>query len=489
MITSEKTSVKARENVTVLIVDDEASIVSSITRSLEESYTCLGASNAEEAKTFFKDHSITCILSDQRMPGETGSQLLNWVRERSPDTIRILMTGYTDFESLVDVINKGQIYHYLQKPWEPAQLDILIENAVSLYTLTQENRRLEAALKRRNQILESENRDLKSKVLGSKDPLEQLIGFSSSMQKLKDRMKSLLSSQSPVLISGESGTGKELVACALHYQGSRKEKPFVAQNCAALPDSILESELFGHVKGAFTHALDNSIGIFESANGGTLFLDEVGDMSLTMQAKLLRFLQEGTFTPVGGRIEKRVDVRIIAATHRNLEAMIAEKTFREDLFYRLNVVPLRTPPLRERLEDIPLLAEHFIMKKAGRAGSTVVSLDPAALKQLGTYAYPGNVRELENAIEYALNFVGERPKIESKDLPEKFHTLQDSQASATGSAIEIPQELSLDEAVEALEKVWVERAMQTNARNVTQAARQLGLSRQGLHNKLSKYNI
>jgi DNA-binding NtrC family response regulator len=283
------------------------------------------------------------------------------------------------------------------------------------------------------------------------------------------------------------------VARALHFAGSRKDKSFIAQNCAALPESILESELFGHVKGAFTHATETRAGILEGAHGGTLFLDEVGDMSLTMQAKLLRFLQEGTFTPVGGRVEKKVDVRVIAATHRDLEAMVKDKTFREDLFYRLAVVPLRTPALRERRDDIPVLAEHFLRKKAAKFGRPAPRLAPETLARLAAHNYPGNVRELENAIEYALNMLGDRTVVLPEDLPDRIQgapgPAAPSGAVAAMPTAQLPKDLMLDEAVMALEVEWINRAMQASGGNISQSARALGLSRQGLHNKLAKYGI
>jgi two-component system response regulator HupR/HoxA len=504
---------------TILVVDDEPAIVSSIVRALEDEYECLGAPSAAEARKAFASREITCVLSDQRMPGEAGSEFLAWVRENHPDTLRILITGYSDFESVVAAVNKGRIYHFLHKPWEPVQLEVVIRQAVQVHHLTAENRRLQDELKSRNQVLERENQALKADTIQAHAAFRDLIGLSAPMQRLKAKLQALLQSQSTVLITGESGTGKELVARALHFAGARKDKPFVAQNCAALPDSILESELFGHVKGAFTHATETRMGIIETANGGTLFLDEVGDMSLTMQAKLLRFLQEGVITQVGGRAEKRVDVRVIAATHRDLEAMVQDKTFREDLYYRLAVVPLRTPALRERRDDIPVLAEHFLKKKAAKLGKKAPRLAPETLSRLSAHRFPGNVRELENAVEYSLNMIGERDTILPEDLPDRIQDstqqpggsraqasagavvpagassaessgASDSAAAAGAESAEsLPKDLLLDEAVMALEVEWINRAMQTTGGNISQAAKALGLSRQGLHNKLAKYGI
>jgi two-component system response regulator HupR/HoxA len=488
---------------TVLVVDDEPAIVSSIIRSLEDDYDCLGAPNAAEARKLFTGRKITCVLSDQRMPGEAGSEFLAWVKETHPDTIRILITGYSDFDSVVSAVNKGQIYHFLHKPWEPIQLEVVVRQACELHRLSEENVRLTAELKSRNQVLERENIQLKSETIQSSAAFKDLIGLSEAMQKLKAKLQALLTSQSTVLVTGESGTGKELVARALHFAGTRKDKPFVAQNCAALPDSILESELFGHVKGAFTHAVETRLGIIESANGGTLFLDEVGDMSTSMQAKLLRFLQEGVITQVGGRSERKVDVRVIAATHRDLEAMVADKTFREDLYYRLAVVPLRTPALRERRDDIPLLAEHFLRRKAAKLGKKNPRLSPEAAATLAAHNFPGNVRELENAMEYALNMLGDRDTVAPGDLPDRVQGIRHTgvtsgpqgaaPAPATpavpGAGAEIPGDLLLEEAVMALEVDWVNRAMKATGGNISQAAKVLGLSRQGLHNKLAKYGI
>jgi two-component system, NtrC family, response regulator HupR/HoxA len=492
---------------TILIVDDEPAIVSSMIRSLEDDYNCLGAANAIEARKLFGTEHIVCVLSDQRMPGEPGSEFLAWVKETHPETIRILITGFSDFESVVAAVNKGQIYHFLHKPWEPIHLEMVIRQAVQMHSLTEENQRLQAELKIRNVQLERENIQLKADTILSASAFRDLIGLSAPMQKLKAKLQALLPSQSTVLVTGESGTGKELVARALHFAGARKEKAFVAQNCAALPDSILESELFGHVKGAFTHAVETRIGIIESAHGGTLFLDEVGDMTLSMQAKLLRFLQEGVITQVGGRLEKKVDVRVIAATHRDLEAMVEDKSFREDLYYRLAVVPVRTPALRERREDIPVLADYFLRKKATKLGKAIPKLAPETQALLSAHNFPGNVRELENALEYSLNMIGNRDIILPEDLPDRIQGLdkngirssaaglsgaQGSQSSFGSNADDhssIPKDLLLDEAIMALEVDWINRAMQASNGNISHAAKALGLSRQGLHNKLAKHGI
>ena len=469
----------------LLLVDDEPSILSSLTRALENEYECVTAPDAAAARGFFENHDFACVISDQRMPGESGAAFLAWVRKRSPDASRILLTGYSDFDSLVAAINEGGIHHFVPKPWEPSHLEMVVRQGAEMFRLLRENRRLESELRSRNQALERENLDLKADRIHEHEAFRGLIGASPALQALKRRLQSLLPTRTSVIILGESGTGKELCARALHFGGPRRDKPFIAQNCAALPDSILESELFGHVKGAFTHALDNRTGILEAAHGGTLFLDEVGDMSLSMQARLLRFLQEGVVTPVGSRSERHVDVRVIAATHRDLEAMVKEKAFREDLFYRLSVVPVHVPPLRERREDIPLLIHHFLEIKAAKLGCAVPEVSPDAVALAMRHPFPGNVRELENAVEYALVTASEAKTLRAEHWPERMQR----SAETAAPVVSFAPGASLDDAVAALERDWIQKALRDSEGNISQAARLLGLSRQGLHNKLARFGI
>ncbi len=482
---------------TILLVDDEAAILSSLERALEDTYECLPAKSAAEARPLFADRNIACVISDQRMPGESGAEFLAWVRRQSPDTSRILLTGYSDFDSLVAAVNDGGIHHFLAKPWEPLQLENVVRQGAEMFRLLRENQRLEAELQSRNRFLERENLDLQGDRIREHEAFRGLVGASPAMQALQRGLQALLPTQTTVLLLGESGTGKELCARALHFGGPRRHKPFVAQNCAALPDSILESELFGHVKGAFTHAIDNRTGILETAHGGTLFLDEVGDMSLSMQARLLRFLQEGVVTPVGARSERKVDVRVIAATHRDLEAMVAEKTFREDLFYRLSVVPVAVPPLRERQGDIPLLVAHFLTAKAKKFGRPVPAVAPEAMAAAAAYPFPGNVRELENAVEHALVVGNGADTLLPEHWPERMRRRAAQAAgSAAAPAVSAPPltadlaaGISLDDAVAQLERAWIQQALHTAGGNISQTARLLGLSRQGLHNKLARYGL
>ena len=483
----------------ILIVDDEAAILSSLKRALEEEYECLTALGAEAARELFPKNAIACVLSDQRMPGESGAELLAWVKKTSPDTSRILLTGYSDFDSLVSAVNEGGIHHFLPKPWEPLHLETVIRQGAEMFRLCRENQRLESELRKRNQVLERENLGLKAERIQESDSFQGMIGNSPALQVLKQRLQALLPTQSTVLITGESGTGKELCARAIHFNGPRKSKPFIAQNCAALPDSILESELFGHIKGAFTHATENRMGILEAAHEGTLFLDEVGDMSLGMQVRLLRFLQEGVVTPVGSRVERKVDVRVITATHRDLEKSVQEKTFREDLFYRLNIIPIQVPPLRERREDIPVLVRYFLESKAKKMKRTAPALSPSSLDLLQKHAFPGNIRELENAVEYALVLSADNATLLPEHLPDRIRKV--TADTQNKMVISTPLEPNsdpltafvsggnLDEAVANLERNWIQKALVETKGNISQTARILGLSRQGLHNKLTRFGM
>ncbi len=475
----------------ILLVDDESSILSSLTRALEDECDCKTAPGGAAARTLFDSGDFACVVSDQRMPGESGAEFLAWVRKKAPDATRILLTGYSDFDSLVSAVNDGGIHHVLPKPWEPAHLLTVVRQGAERFRLIRENHRLQSELRSRNLSLEKENVDLKGERVREHEAFRSLIGAAPALEDLKRRLTALLPTQTTVLILGESGTGKELCARALHFGGPRKDKPFVAQNCAALPDSILESELFGHVKGSFTHATENRTGILEAAGGGTLFLDEVGDMSLSMQARLLRFLQEGVVTPVGSRVERKVDVRVIAATHRDLEAMVKEKTFREDLFYRLSVIPLAVPPLRERREDIPLLLRHFLAIKAKKLERAAPEISSEALAVANGYSFPGNVRELENAVEHALVVASGAPTLMPEHWPDRLRRVGATRGSPLPDveAHTFSAGTSLDDAVARLEREWIQKALQESGGNITQTARLLGMSRQGLHNKLARYGI
>src|SRR4051794_4827538 len=378
----------------VLVVDDEQDNLDAIRFNFGKSFQLLLAGSGEEALALARQHDLAVIVTDQRMPRMTGLELLKAAREVRPDAVGIIVTAFTDVDVLIEAINLGRIYRYVTKPWDSKELRGILTHAIERFALQRENRRLEEQLSAYVGML--------SKEAHSAFSFGAIVGESPALRDVLARVEQVAQTASTVLLRGETGTGKEMVARAIHINSARESRPFVRVNCAALAPGVLESELFGHEKGAFTGAVARRLGRFELADGGTLFLDEVGDLPQDVQVKLLRVLQEREFERVGGADTIKVDVRVISATHRDLERLIADGTFREDLYYRLNVFPIVLPPLRERTGDIGVLAEHFVQKYAPAAGKPVRSLDAAAVAALSGYSWPGNVRELENVIERAL---------------------------------------------------------------------------------------
>jgi two-component system response regulator HydG len=365
----------------VLVVDDHAEMVSTLANYLADyDWQVASASGGDEAIDRFAREPTDVVLTDVRMKGLDGLDVLFGIHKIDPQVPVVLMTAFGKIESAVDAIQRGA-YHYVTKPFKMTTVRVLLERAAQERLLRQQNRHLRAAFHERFAA-------------------HGLLGVSPGMRELNSLIDRVASSTSPVLIVGETGTGKELVAKAIHVESGRRDAPFVAANCAALPEPLLDSELFGHVPGAFPGALQASRGLFVEADGGTLLLDEVGGMSLAVQAKLLRVLQSGEIRPVGGEGGRRVDVRCIASTHDDLQALVRQRTFREDLFFRLNVLPVRVPALRERREDIPVLVNHFLEQAQARTGvPNRRRLSAPALKALEAYRWPGNVRELENIIQ------------------------------------------------------------------------------------------
>jgi two-component system, NtrC family, response regulator PilR len=364
---------------TILIVDDELSMREFLSILLEgEGYQVDQAESAEEALISMERQSYDMVISDVSMPGLGGIELLSRIKAKSPDTAVLMITAFTTAEQAVEAMKLGA-YDYLGKPFKVEEVKVLVKNALEKRSLVEENRRLKAEVKERFSF-------------------SGLVGKSKKMQEVYDLISKVADSMATVLIMGDSGTGKELAAKAIHYNSPRKNAPFVAVNCGAIPDTLIESELFGHTKGAFTGATSDRSGLFEQAAGGTLFLDEIGEIPLQLQAKLLRVLQEREYRRVGGAASLKADVRIVAASNRDLEEQVREGSYREDLFYRLNVVQVRMPSLRERSEDIPVLVEHFYKKYSIWSGSGEV-ITPDALSALFNYPFPGNVRELENLVE------------------------------------------------------------------------------------------
>ncbi|MCK6623071.1 MAG: sigma-54-dependent Fis family transcriptional regulator [Calditrichaceae bacterium] len=470
----------------LLAVDDEQSSLNAIFRTLRREFEVFLALNGRAALEILKGQEMAVILADQRMPEMSGVEFFNRAQKLQPQAIRILITGYTDSEAIIQAINEGRVYYYITKPWEPEELRLVMRRAAEQHHLVQENRRLLRELEIANQRLQQENillhREVEKQYL-----FDNIIGQSAAMEEVFRLVRKVIPTDTTVLLLGETGTGKELIARAIHFNGPRKERMFVAQNCGALPDTLLESELFGHVKGAFTGAASDKKGLFELADGGTIFLDEITDTSPAMQQRLLRALQEGEIHPLGAERTIKVDVRVISAANRDVQQAIREGKFREDLFYRLNVFPIRIPPLRERREDIPRLAEFFLEKYARKLGKAKAELSPEAISRLLVADFPGNVRELENLIERAVTLADEQGQISAEILQLEAPRLHSPNSQRIFDAESASG--SLKEMVDSLEKLYITRALEEFRGNVSRAAQKLGLSRLGLHKKMHRYGI
>lgn len=441
----------------VLIVEDEELMRSILRQLIEgEGYRVFTADSTESALAVFSSNRIDVTLTDIKMSGRDGLALLDQIKAADEEAIVIIMTAYSSVDTAVAALRKGA-YDYITKPFVNDDLIQTVRNALSHRRLFQENRYLRRELRRQRADAE-------------------IIGQSEAIRAVFDLVEKVSSTSANVLIEGESGTGKELVARAIHFQSDRADKPFLAINCGALPESLLESELFGHVKGSFTGAVADKIGYFRSAAGGTLFLDEVGDMPPALQVKLLRALQEREVTPIGSSVPVRFDARIIAATNKRLETEMAEGRFREDLYYRLNVVEIDVPPLRERREDIPVLVEHFISSSARRQGIVEKEVSTAAKELFNNYDWPGNVRELEHVIERALILSGDQ--IDVNDLPVKL-------TGNTFSAAGDDKFKSLDQ----VEREYILEVLESVSQDKAVAAKILGIDLSTLYRKLKRYEI
>jgi len=452
-------------NSRVLVVDDERSMQEFLEIFLRrEGYDVQTASDVDTAIAQLESDDIDLIITDMQMPGKTGLDLILEAREVAPEAIVIVITAFGTTDSAISAIKEGA-YDYLTKPFKLDELRIVIEKALEKKVLSVENQRLRKELR-------SHSRDRK------------LIGNSAPMQEVYDLVSQVAETKINVLITGESGTGKELVARAIHDQSSRHDQPFVAINCGAIPEQLLESELFGHVKGSFTGAFQNKEGLFEAASGGTLFLDEIGEISGSLQVKLLRALQEKTIRRVGDISDRKIDVRIVSATNRRLDEEVAAGRFREDVYYRLNVIELALPPLRDRIEDIPLLTQHFLRKFADELGKNIEGIDPEAFAMLSAYRFPGNVRELENLIERAVALA--RGPVIGVDLwpptvGERQRTETDPHIPAAG--------IDLDALLEGYEGSLLREALRCSGGVKKRAARLVGISFRSFRYRLEKLGI
>jgi len=464
----------------VLVVDDEPSSVGLLRITLGMDHKVYEATDGEAALQILADHpEIGLAIIDQRMPGMTGAELIQRTSDRYPELIRIILTGYTDFDSLVEAINGGHVYRYLTKPWNKGELAATVRQGLDLYDLTVENRRLQEELRVANEHLRVENVHLKREAKG-KYRFEGIVGNSSALQKMLGLVERVAQTDTTVLITGETGTGKELIARAVHYNSARADKPFVTENCGAIAQDLLTSELFGHKRGAFTGALEDRKGLFEVANGGTIFLDEIGDCPAELQTRLLRVLDQGEIRRVGESKPIKIDVRVLAATHHDLEQDVEAGTFRRDLLYRLSVFHLVTPPLRERKEDLPLLVQHALDRLNAASGRGVLGFTTEALAALSVHDFPGNVRELQNEVERAYALADADSYITPDLLSPKLQRDTPAVESTDGS---------LRGAVEQFEAQLVREGLERSGGNQTKTAVDLGLSRRALIDKIQKYAL
>ncbi len=453
----------------ILVVDDEKSLREVMSIMLKRAgYAVTEAADGEEAIGQVNKEIFDLVITDLRMPRADGMDVLKAVKSFSPDTVVLVVTAFGTADSAVEAMKHGA-FDYLTKPFQVDEVQLIIRNAL-------EKRRLSTE----NMLLRRE--------MASQSSFARIVGHSDAMRKVFDVVRKVADSKSNVLICGESGTGKELVARAIHYNSARSAMPFVAVNCSAVPETLLESELFGHMKGSFTGAVANKAGLFEVANGGTIFLDEIGDTTPTIQVKLLRVIQEREFRRVGGNQDMKVDVRIVAATNRDLEKAVADGSFREDLYYRLDVIPIRLPPLRLRTGDIPLLVTHFLERFAEESGKPAPILTPEAIQVLLSHEWRGNVRELENLIERVVAFSTGAPVTET-DVRGWLHRAVTPQQTQ-GLPTDIPDEgIDLEGLINGIEKDLLMKALERSKWVKKKAARLLKLNTRSFRYRLEKYAI
>ena len=455
------------QTATILVADDDAVARELLAEALKkEGYAVEAFASGEEVITRGREGRVDLVLTDIRMGAVDGLTVLREFKRMSPNTAVVVLTAFGSLEGAIEAIKQGA-YDYLAKPFKKEDIKLVVKRSLDHCRLLRENARFREELK-------------------SKDEWSPLVGSSTAMLEVYKLVARVADSKSTVLLQGESGTGKELIARAIHTNGSRRDKPFIPVNCGALPDTLLESEMFGYEKGAFTGAAGNKVGLFESANGGTLYLDEIGELGQALQVKLLRVLQDHEVRRVGSTISTKVDVRIIAATNRDLEQLVKEGKFRDDLFYRLKVVPITLPSLVERREDIPMLVHHFLQKCAGGSSHVVRGVLPETMALLTQYRWPGNVRELENAIERAVS-LSHGPMLTPEDLPE---VIRQGAAVAGETRLTTGEEsddvyLTLDE----VEKRHLIRVLKEVKGNKVKAAKILGIDRRTLYRMAERFGL
>ncbi|MFT6351124.1 sigma-54 dependent transcriptional regulator [Neptuniibacter pectenicola] len=472
---------------TVLCVDDEIRSLETLERTLDEEFDVLTASDADQAMALLAQHEVQAILCDQRMPGKTGVEFLTEVRQKWPQTARLILSGYTDSEDIIRGLNEAGILQYITKPWHPDNLLLIMRGACRLFALQNENELLAMEMRLTSDQAEK-NIEQKKQRLQQAFQLDEIRRHKQSpLNQLCDQAAKISPYDVSVLITGPSGAGKELFARALHYNSLRAERPFVVENCGAMPDELLASELFGHKKGSFTGAIMDHIGLFEQADGGTIFLDEIGEISPSFQVKLLRVLQEREVRRLGEHQRRKIDVRIIASTNRDLEEEVRAGRFRQDLYFRLAEVTLELPALEKRVVDIPVLADCFLAKAMVEFDKPVKGFTEETLNCMSQYCWPGNVRELQNEVRRML--VLSESEWLSADLlsPRVLRAAPREETQETEVLAGLDG--SLKERIESLEKRILRETLIRHRWNKSQASRELGLSRVGLRSKLERYGL
>ncbi|MBU8849285.1 MAG: sigma-54 dependent transcriptional regulator [Desulfobacterales bacterium] len=453
----------------ILVVDDEISMRELLEVLLsKEGYNVSDAGNGKQALKMIQKKSYDLIVTDIRLGDITGLEVLKEAKKKNSDTVVVMISAYSTTEIAVEAMNAGA-YDFVPKPFDNIELKQTIQKALELKTLEQEKERTSTELKDNMHF-------------------NRIVGKSPGMQAIYKRIEQVASTKTNVLITGESGTGKELIARAIHENSDRRDKPFVVVNCGGIPDTLIESEFFGHVKGSFTGAVSDKQGLFEAADQGTIFLDEIGELSPVLQVKLLRAVQETSFKPVGGTKEIKVDVRIISATNKKLEQEVIEGNFREDLFFRLNVIPLKVPPLKDRKGDVALLARHFAEKFSKETGKDIVKLSSYAIDFLNKYSFPGNVRELENLIERSVSLSSTNiilPESLTISMHKKRRWIEGINERRF-DLDDVEQGVDLDEILSALEQAYLQKAMKISGGNKSKAAEYLNLSLRSMRYRLDK---
>lgn len=473
----------------ILIIDDEIRSLEALERNLVDFFDVKTANSVEHAAEILENEWIQIVLCDQRMPDMTGIDFLKQVRIKWPDVVRMIISGYTDAQDIITGLNEAGIYQYITKPWDPKQLLLTLHNAIKLFELQRQNDLLAIDLKMTAQSAERVLVSKRKKVRAHYKSNDGIVRAKNSpMNAVCDVLDQVAPYDVSVLLTGASGTGKELAARSLHYHSLRWNKPFIVENCGAMPDELLESELFGHKRGAFTGAVEDHMGLFERADGGTIFLDEIGEVTPAFQVKLLRVLQEGEIRPVGSSRTKKIDVRVIAATNKHLDEEVKMGNFRKDLYFRLAAVVIELPALKSRAGDIPLLAEHLLEQATQSLGKGAAGFTDEALACLSRYSWPGNVREMQNEIQRMLVMGKQNVKL-GADLLSPHVLLAATPEMEDELNLLSDFDGSLKERIESLETRILNETLIRHRWNKSKAAKELGLSRVGLRGKLERYGL